>query len=181
MRRTKALVLSAIVAVSATLSGCASKGIEAQEWILKQYDTTGILEMYCGELDDVVGIYVSGGMTEEQFLAEMNELSDEFDAMKAAREIDEIKIGTHTEASKVGQEAYEDVWNLLETMTKSIASDPELLEANKLAYFCMAYRDALSKDWEKYYYAYLDAGGVIDGIEDRGTTNMTEGGGFDGD
>ena len=167
--------LTALAAAAAVLlGGCTAKGMTAEEWILSRYDVMNVVEMYCGELDDVVGIYVSGGMTEEQFSAETAELKKEFDMMKSERKEEKIKVGTHTESTKLGEEGYEDAWKHLEALTNALAGDETLLDANKLAYFCMAYSEALSEDFEKYYAAYFAAGGTVS--EEAGAERSEENG-----
>lgn len=167
MRKIRTAVVAGGLAGCLLLAGCAKKGTDAEEWILDRYETMGVIEMYCGELDDVVALYVSGGMTEEEYLQEVSVLNEEFSMMKEAREEDEIKVGSHTEETKRGQEGYEAIWTHLGILTESLGSDPSLLDAKTLAYFYMAYRDALSQDFEDYYGAYLAAGGTIE--ENEGT------------
>lgn len=162
MRKIRTAVLAAVLAGCLPLAGCSSKGTDAEDWILSRYETMGIIEMYCGELDDVVGLYVAGGMTEEEYLQEVSTLNEEFSMMEEARDDGEIKVGSHTEETKRGQEGYEAIWTHLGTLTRSLGSDPSLLDANALAYFYMAYRDALAQDFEDYYGAYAAAGGTIE-------------------
>lgn len=146
-----------------TMTACAAKGMDAKEWLLAQYDTLGILQMYCEEMDDVVSLYLSSSMSAEEFLNEISFLSNVLEEMELARREDPVKVGSHTYETKLGMDGYNKIWSDLRNLTDALLTQEGLLyDQNQLTYFYMGYRDALAQDYEDYYVGYLESGGEFD-------------------
>ena len=146
-----------------TMTACVAKGMDAKEWLLAQYDTLGILQMYCEEMDDVVSLYLSSSMPAEEFLNEISFLSDVLEEMESARSEDPVKVGSHTYETKLGMDGYNKIWSDLRNQTDALLTQEGLLyDQNQLTYFYMGYRDALAQDYEDYYIGYLESGGELD-------------------
>ena len=161
-----------------TMTACAAKGIDAKKWLLARYDTLGILQMYCEEMDDVVSLYLSSSMPVEEFLSEISFLSDVLEEMALARKEDPVKVGSHTYETKLGMDGYNKIWSDLRSLTDVLLTQESLLyDQNQLTYLYMGYRDAIAQDYEDYYVGYLEAGGEFNAESEGAVDSKNEGGG----
>ena len=167
--RLRKTIIVGLLFFALLITGCSKKGIPANEWILSRYETLSVLNLYCQNMDQIVYSYLSGISSEEEYLESLGYMQMEMDKLLAIKENTEetIRVGTHSEETKTGENGYQNLWKDLKTLTDSLVSDKTLLSNNELTYFYMGYRESIRKDISDYMVGYSACGGVSSQEEGR--------------
>ena len=141
--------------VAVMLTGCKPKDITASEWVIKQYDTLDMIGLFCEDLDQVVTLYVSGAITLEDYMTEMEGIDEELTIMEKQRVIEDIRTGSYSYETKLAKDAYDGVWSDLRSLVDSLKSDETLIsDANQMTYFYMAYSESIQEKLDDYTTGY---------------------------
>ena len=153
-------VLPVLVLAAVLTGGCRAKGITAEEWLIRKYDTLDLLELFCTDMDEIVSMYLTGSMTTADYLEQMGIIEKELSLMEKEREENEEKIrpGTHTEETKTAKDHYDAVWSELRELVNALLTQENLIAGgDELAYFYMAYNESITGHLKGYADGYLSA------------------------
>ena len=154
-----AAILAAVMTGALVLTGCRAKGVDGEEWILSQGKTLNTLELYMKNLDDTDTLYTAGGLTDNNFKAEMEIRQQEYDIVykEFQQELEEnpIKVGSHTYESKRGYDGLLKLWEDVGKITGLLESMAENgTTPDAVSYQYIAYQPTLSKDLAEYSAAF---------------------------
>lgn len=152
-------ILAVIIGGALVLSGCRANGIDGEKWILSQGETLNTLELYMKNLDDTAALYTAGGLTDNNFKAEMEIRQQEYDIIfkKFQQDLEEnpIKVGSHTYESKRGYDGLLKLWEDVGKITGLLESMAENgTTPDAVSYQYIAYQPTLSKDLAEYSAAF---------------------------
>lgn len=160
------VVAGAVFGVKAYLDY--SKQISGLEWFDMQEKYIDEMETYADNMDDVFALYLSGTISEEDFINHLTVLSNELKVMKAVYEEDKaknpVRTGTHTYSSKTGCEAVEKNYDTFEKIIIMAASKENYSDVNILGYKYLAYQQEIIDNLADYM-------GAKDIIEESGDKN----------
>lgn len=156
-------IIAVLLIIPFCLAGCKQKGISAEQWIINQYDSLDLIELFCKNMDQVVSLYISGSISQKDFLVEMETIEVELSLMESQREIEEIKTGSLTYETKLAKEGYEGVWEDLRIIVDSLRTDENLIQnTDQMAYFYMAYSEDIAEKLDNYADGYQYALQVLE-------------------
>jgi len=139
------------------------------EWFIKQSDYLNNLMTYSENMDDVVSLYLSGNMSEGDFVLFLQQFQGEINLLKADRDKylkkHPVRLGSETKETNAGAEAVDEIFKAYTEMIpvlEKYRNDKETLAYNYLAYEQVILR-ALSKYVAARYVVYENAG-ILDKI-----------------
>lgn len=161
LRRKIILFLSVLLIIAIIIALIVSKNVH------KKHETTGevwfdthsyfMQDMisYTDQLDTVVSLYYNGNLSEEAYCQQMDVLQKEMALfIKNYTEIKdsvEIKIGSHTNYSKLGSDSAERAYYMVYDLVNNCMKPEYYQDKEKLIYMYIAQGDAIEK--ELYTYA----------------------------
>ena len=148
---------TAIVTIASvlTLSGCAVKGIPADDWIISKYTDLQELESFCDDLDDSLALYLTSAISQEEYLNTMLSMEATFEQLKETQEDDDIKPGSFNEITINAKTSYEKVWDDMGKLIYAMQTDEEALNSkDALSYLYLAYKNEISDDIAGYMSGY---------------------------
>jgi hypothetical protein len=156
-----------IVCLIATLlcslfCGCAKEDdyITGNEWLLVQKQSLSDLEAYTSGMDEVFSLYIVGGITENDFVAELDLLKQQYEILKKFRSelkvANPVKEGSHSYVSKRGTDALDDYYDTIgELLDYAVNDSGKPLSPDELSYGYMAYQQTLSTSLSEYVTAVV--------------------------
>lgn len=125
-RKLKIILISALTVVVAIFCiyffGFRETGITGNEWLMDQEERMEDISAYCDNMDNVFTLYIGGYMSRDDFINEEILLRQQFSILKAKYEQKDleanIKTGSHSWASKKGQDIFGDLFKHLEDFIK---------------------------------------------------------------
>ena len=144
------------------LTGCANEEsyITGNEWLLTQKKCLKDLEAYTAGMDEVFSLYIVGGITDEDFIAEHNLLKQQYEILKKFRaELkadNPVKEGSHSYVSKRGSDALDKYYDTVgELLDYAIKEDGKPRPTKELSYGYLAYQQTLSSCLSEYVTAVV--------------------------
>ncbi len=158
-KRIFAIILCALC-ITMLFSGCSSKMITGNEWLLKQKECLDTIEAFADGMDEVYALYIMGSMAEEDFLIELRLLKAQYNVLdqyfRRLQEENPVKEGTHSYVSKRGSEGMKKCYQVLgKIIDSSVDEDGKALSHDELAYLYLAYRQEFSAAVSEYVTAVI--------------------------
>ena len=155
------LVLSVVMA---GVSGCAKKGVTADEKIILEADNMKTLSEFYSNLKDTVVLYASGATSPEDFCIELEVLKEQYDVIRYIydRDLEDnpIRTGTYDYTSKSGMEGLEEMWDKISDCLNSVYDIAvQGASADAVSYQYMAHQDGIIDAFQKYLEAYYQVTG----------------------
>lgn len=149
------LIILIIIAIILTKTQHKKHQITGETWFdVHAYFMQDMIS-YTDQLDTVVSLYYNGNLSEEAYCQQMEVLRQEMTLyLKNYTEIKysvEIKIGTHTNYSKLGSDSAERSYYLVNDLVNNCINPEYYKDKEKLIYMYIAQGDEIEK--ELYTYA----------------------------
>lgn len=162
-----ALLLVLVIAVPLTGCGNHTTIVTGTEWFLKQEPVIENVGLLLGDMDEVVALYVSGGIDAAAFSAEIdikkaqyNVLRNEYNASKQEMV---IKEGSHSYASRVGSEAVDDLILTVGEMVEGFQrADGSVISPNEAAYVYIGFQQVVKDEFASYSTAAILISGITE-------------------
>ena len=133
------LILIFVIGIAASMPK--SSEISGIEYFSMQGRYMDDLENFADQMDDVVSLYISGAIKEEDFLIHLQQLEEEEKIMKGLYDKEKkenpVKTGSHTYDTKAGCEAVEACFFAFESLVSEMeetSSEPEQIGYIYLSY-----------------------------------------------
>lgn len=159
-RKTIISTLLTITICLALFSGCNEKRITGNEWLVKQETCLDDLKAYAGGMDEVYTLYLTGAITQDDFLMEYRLLKAQYISLnqfyEELKKENPVKEGSHSYVSKRGTEGIENCYSVLgKVLTDTLDNSGKPKPANELAYVYLAYKQELTTALSEYVTAIL--------------------------
>lgn len=153
MRRKKAviiIILSLILVIAA--SGIwwyisYLNTISGPQWLDMQETYIDQMESYADEMDDVFALYISGNISQDDFINHISVLQGEYsimlEAYKKAQDDHPVRTGTHTYSSKVGCESVENCFDVIGNILEMALDENNNSDTTILSYKYLAYQQEI--------------------------------------
>lgn len=141
------------------LSSCGVQGITGDEWVIMQMDYMDDIDAFTKGMDEVYTLYVSGGITAEDFLTEVRVLKQQNLIMQnvyeAEKENNPILPDSYSSIAQKGIQSIEDMRNIFTNiLNESTDEEGNALSQEEIAYLYISYNDELKTDFASYLVAY---------------------------
>lgn len=160
MKKTLKLFFSIIcMSMLPILSSCGVQGITGDEWVIMQMDYMDDLDAFTKGMDEVYTLYVSGGITAEDFLTEVRVLKQQNLIMQNVYETEKEKNpilpDSYSSIAQKGIQSIEDMRNIFTNiLNESTDEEGNALSQEEIAYLYISYNDELKTDLASYLVAY---------------------------
>lgn len=115
-----------------------SKQLTGTEWFQKQDKYIDEMETYAQSMDDIFALYISGSISEEDFLNHISVLQSQLTIMEKAYAKAEsenpVKTGSHTYSSKKGCESVKGCYDVLSEILDMASSENNYSDTETLSY-----------------------------------------------
>ncbi len=141
------------------MSSCGVQGITGDEWVIMQMDYMDDIDAFTQGMDEVYTLYVSGGITAEDFLTELRLLKQQNQIMQqvyeSEKEENTILPNSYSSIAQKGIQSIEDMRNIFTNiLNESTDEDGNVLSQEEIAYLYLSYNDELETDLASYLVAY---------------------------
>ena len=158
-KNIKLFLLISCISVLPILSSCGVQGITGDEWVIMQMDYMDDIDAFTQEMDEVYTLYVSGGITAEDFLTELRLLKQQNQIMQqvyeSEKEENTILPNSYSSIAQKGIQSIEDMRNIFTNiLNESTDEDGNVLSQEEIAYLYLSYNDELETDLASYLVAY---------------------------
>ena len=149
------------------LSSCGVQGITGDEWVIMQMDYMDDIDAFTKGMDEVYTLYVSGGITAEDFLTEVRVLKQQNLIMQNVYETEKEKNpilpDSYSSIAQKGIQSIEDMRNIFTNiLNESTDEEGNALSQEEIAYLYISYNDELKTDLASYLVAYEYIAGQYD-------------------
>ena len=131
-----------------------SKKITGEERFLYEMKFMAQMQDLAEQLDINVILYYKGDIDTEAYLTQMKMIDDEFELFKTQYNyfdfVTEVKIGTHTLASKKGLDAAIRTYNLMHELILSCENEEYYMDKDKLIYMYIAKNKQIKTELATY-------------------------------
>lgn len=143
MRRRKTVILALLsiliaVAASTAIYTSYSGQLTGTEWFQKQDKYIDSMETYAQSMDDIFALYISGSISEEDFLNHISVLQSQLTIMEktyAKAEVENpVKTGSHTYSSKKGCESVKGCYEVLNEILDMASKEENYSDIELLSY-----------------------------------------------
>ncbi len=158
-KNIKLFFLISCISVLPVLSSCGVQGITGDEWVIMQMDYMDDIDAFTQGMDEVYTLYVSGGITAEDFLTELRLLKQQNQIMQqvyeSEKEENTILPNSYSSIAQKGIQSIEDMRNIFTNiLNESTDEDGNVLSQEEIAYLYLSYNDELETDLASYLVAY---------------------------
>lgn len=157
-----AVVVLVLAFIVVAVCGCSSQDnyVTGNEWLLIQKQSLQDLESYTSGMDEVFALYIVGGISDNDFLSEVELLKQQYKILKQFRvelkTAHPVKEGSHSYVSKRGTDALENYYRTIgEILDYAITDDGKPRSADELAYGYLAFQQTLSTSLAEYITAVV--------------------------
>lgn len=160
MKKTAKLIFPIMcMSILPILSSCGVQGISGDEWVIMQMDYMDDIDAFTKGMDEVYTLYVSGGITAEDFLTEVRVLKQQNLIMQnvyeSEKENNPILPDSYSSIAQKGIQSIEDMRNIFTNiLNESTDADGNALSQEEIAYLYISYNDELKTDLASYLVAY---------------------------
>lgn len=160
MKKTAKLIFPIMcMSILPILSSCGVQGISGDEWVIMQMDYMDDIDAFTKGMDEVYTLYVSGGITAEDFLTEVRVLKQQNLIMQnvyeSEKENNPILPDSYSSIAQKGIQSIEDMRNIFTNiLNESTDEEGNALSQEEIAYLYISYNDELKTDLASYLVAY---------------------------
>ena len=138
-----------------------SRQISGMEWLKQQEKYITDLKSYSENMDNIFTLYITGGISQEDFLNHLSVLNDELTILKAdyqkAKEEHPVRTGSHTHSTKSGCEAVEKCYDTLSNLIEVASSKENYSNTDILSYKYIVFRQEITDQLSIYTTSLLYA------------------------
>lgn len=156
------------------VAGCGNGGqkMDAPEWTIAVSPYFTSLEEWCSEMDDTVALFLSGNLSETEYMDRIRDMDDELSQLEENRNEPEIKVGSHNYETKLAEKGYGSLWSDLRSLSDELMKNNGFSDApEQLVYLYLGYQEVVSGDIDDYMTGYLASGGTL---KNEGESGLVE-------
>lgn len=143
-------------------------GINGNEWFAMQSEYMDKLTAFCLNMDEVYALYISGDMSESNFIMEYALLKNEWEVLDASYErfLDENPIapGGHSYISKRGEQAINSLRSTIKDILDSTKEGNTIIGTDKMLYMYLAHNQKAQYHLAEYTVSYMT---LVESMYDR--------------
>lgn len=134
-------------------------GLSGNEWFSLQSEYMDKLTAFCLNMDEVYALYISGDMSESNFIMEYALLKNEWDVLDASYEkfLEENPVapGGHSYISKRGEQAVNSLRVTIKDILDSTKEGNTIIGTDKMLYMYLAHNQQAQYHLAEYTVSYL--------------------------
>lgn len=134
-------------------------GLNGNEWFSMQSEYMDKLTAFCLNMDEVYALYISGDMSEGNFIMEYALLKSEWEVLDASYEkfLEETPIapGGHSYISKRGEQAVNSLRATIKDLLDSTKKNNTVIGTDKMLYMYLAHNQQAQYHLAEYTVSYL--------------------------